>query len=281
MIAIHSGIQLAAEQHLQADLPQPTKYIIACDSKTAIQAVSNPSRRRSGQQIIRAIHNLAHFYQESLDIQFQLQWIPSYSKIPGNDIADREAKQATRELRGHSFGSTVRAQRQATEQTILREWRKDWRSSTTGQHPRCVDSATPGPHVRNLYDNLPRGRANLLAQLRTGHCWLKSYRKKIGYIDDDKCDCGDAETVEHVLVECPLLRQLRATLQRKIGSKVKTMSAMLGGKPSAPPTRSANRPDTMNTPNKKEDWRITSAELNAVLDFAEESQRFMRKDADI
>ena len=96
---------------------------------------------------------------------------------------------------------------------------------------------------------------------------------KIGYIDDDKCECGEPETVEHVLMECPLLQQLRTTLHNKIGDKSKSLSSMLGGRPQSQP-----QPQSAPSNNNKEHWRITPTELNAVLDFAEDSQRFARKE---
>jgi hypothetical protein len=157
-------------------------------------------------------------------------------------------------------------------------------------------------HTRHLYDNLPRSRVDLLAQLRTGHCWLKSYRKKIDCAEEDKCECGEAaETVEHVLVECSLFQNLRNTLRQKIGSKVESLSATLGGKLQPFTARRSSRTNNgdkashttdvtvtdteasnKNDNSKKEKWRFSSTELNAVLDFAEESQRFTpREDATV
>lgn len=59
-------------------------------------------------------------------------------------------------------------------------------------------------------------RTYLLTQLRTGHNWLSSYRKKIGYSEDDRCECGAQETVAHVLLDYPRLRELWAELRRKV-----------------------------------------------------------------
>lgn len=103
---------------------------------------------------------------------------------------------------------------------------------------------------------------------------------KIGHIDDDKCECGEPETVEHVLTECPLLQQLRSTLHNKIGDKSRSLPLMLGGRPQPQPQPQGPLPQLqpVSPNNNKEHWRITSTELNAVLDFAEDSQRFARKE---
>ncbi|KAH0364989.1 hypothetical protein KCU65_g6397, partial [Aureobasidium melanogenum] len=228
-------------------------------------------------------------------MQFKLQWIPSHNKIPRDETADKLAKQATAKLRNHDFSRLLSAQRQQAQQESLKQWRTEWRNCTNGQHLRDIDTALPDPHTRHLYGNLPRSRVSLLAQLRTDYCWLKFYRKKIGYAEEDKCECGEA--TETVLVECSLLQNLRSTLRQKIGSKVESLSAMLGGKPqtftAGRSSRTNNGNNASHTTNvtvtnteasnrngnsKKEKLRINSTELNAVLDFAEESQRFTPKE---
>jgi hypothetical protein len=60
-----------------------------------------------------------------------------------------------------------------------------------------MDSTLPAAYTRKLYGNLPRGRAYLLTQLRTGHNWLSTFRNAIGFRDDDHCACGAQETVTH------------------------------------------------------------------------------------
>ena len=51
---------------------------------------------------------------------------------------------------------------------------------------------------------------------------------------------------------------------------------MLGGRPQIQPQPQIQS-QALPTSSNKEHWKITSTELNAVLDFAEDSQRFARK----
>jgi ribonuclease HI len=124
MIVIQCGLQLAAEQHIQATdtSPPQAQYTIACDSKAALQAISKLSRRAAVQQLARTIHNTAHSFQESLNMQFELQWIPSHNKIPGDETADKLAKQAIAKLRNHDFSRLLSAQRQQAQQESLEQW---------------------------------------------------------------------------------------------------------------------------------------------------------------
>ena len=123
-----------------------------------------------------------------------------------------------------------------------------------------MDGALPARHTRKLYGNLPRNRAYLLTQLRTGHNWLSTYAKRLGFRDDDRCECGAQETVNHVLLECPNLRDLRTELRRNVGDAMNSVSSLLGGSNEG----ERGEPDTVSR----------AKTVQAVLDFAEASQRF-------
>jgi hypothetical protein len=58
---------------------------------------------------------------------------------------------------------------------------------------------------------------------------LSSYRKNIGYSDDEYCTCGAQETVTYVLVDCPNLRETRRELRREVGDVFNSISSLLGG----------------------------------------------------
>ncbi|OQD66262.1 hypothetical protein PENANT_c359G11244, partial [Penicillium antarcticum] len=76
----------------------------------------------------------------------------------------------------------------------------------------------------------------LTAPYRRGHNWLSNYRKEIGYSEHDRCECGAQETVAHIV------------------------SSLLGGSNEG----DKGKPDTVSR----------AKTVQAVLDFAEASQRF-------
>jgi hypothetical protein len=131
------------------------------------------------------------------------------------------------------------------------------RSSNKGSHLRKIDGAIPATYTRRLYGNLPRNRAYLLTQLRTGHSWLSTDAKSFGFRGDDLCVCGAQETVTDVLVDCPDLRDIRRELRRDVGDAFSSVSSLLGGS-------TEGKPDTVSSPKT----------VKTVLDFAEASQRF-------
>jgi hypothetical protein len=167
---------------------------------------------------------------------------------PGNDIADQLAKEAISSNQTHSFQYLVKREKRFYQDRIITEWENEWKALTKGRHLRQIDTKLPSKHTRQLYDSLPRNRAYLLTQLRSGHSWLAGHAKLHRFRGDDKCICGGKETVVHVLVDCPKLRDLRQKLRDKIGNNFNSISSMLGGK--------------------------SKEVVDAVLDFAEASGRF-------
>ena len=63
-----------------------TDTVICTDSKSLLQAIQNYSPELS------EIHDLL----SSLVGRMTLQWVPSHSNIPGNELADKAAKDATK-----------------------------------------------------------------------------------------------------------------------------------------------------------------------------------------
>ena len=59
------------------------------------------------------------------------------------------------------------------------------------------------------------------SRLGLGHCGLRS-----GKHPDGKCECGDSETVKHVLLQCKIYSKQRKTLFRKLGTDGETVFNM-------------------------------------------------------
>lgn len=135
--------------------------------------------------------------------------------------------------------------------------------SGTGAHLRQIDNTLPAKYTRRLYGSLPRNRAYLLTQLRTGHSWLSTYAKAFRFRDDDLCVCGERVSVYHVLLDCPQLRELRRELRFKIGDAFNSISTLLGG--------------SGEDGRGKIDSASRTKTVEAVLDFAEASQRFQSR----
>ena len=225
---------------------------------SALQAIQNPGNK-SGQQIIHTILRTAT-NTKTHGIAVRLLWVPGHCDEPGNDTADRLAKEAAIPGQTHPFSPLLSRERAHIRNDIYAQWESEWKESRNGSHLRKIDNALPAKYTRQLYGNLPRNRAYLLTQLRTGHCWLSTYAKLFRHRDDDRCVCGARESVIHVLLDCPALRHLRRELREKVGDAFNNLSTLLGvGGPRGGDT--APRAKT----------------VEAILDFAEASQRFQSR----
>ncbi|KAI3014160.1 hypothetical protein CBS147347_11515 [Aspergillus niger] len=245
-------------QQRRAGQKRARTVTILSDSTSALLAIQKPGSK-SGQQIIYAILQAAK-NTRTHGVTIRLQWVPGHSEILGNDTADRLAKEAAIPGKTHPFSPLLSRERAYIRHGILTQWEKEWKESRDGGHLRKIDNTLPAKYTRRLYGALPRNRAYLLTQIRSGHCWLSTYGKLFGFRDDDRCLCGGRESIIHVLLDCPLLRDLRRELRAKVGDALNSMSVLLGGSCQEGGSRVSNASRTKT--------------VEAVLDFAEASQRF-------
>jgi len=98
-----------------------------------------------------------------------------------------------------------------------------------GKYTWKLDGALPGKHTRKLYDSLDRQQAAVLVQARTGHNHLIAYRARIRAAESALCSCGKgADTVQHLLLWCPIWKEQREALEKKAVRRWGDMSFLRG-----------------------------------------------------
>ena len=181
--------------------PQVSKAAICTDSLSLLQAMSNQSLCTS---------KVRHELQKN-NADILLKWVPGHKDIPGNEMADQEAKAATKvpeenpPLGIEKSRITYGAARSCIKSEIKDEEIK---------HPRI---AAAYEHISQKRDTLITNRrdAALLAQLRTGHCIkLAAYRHRINPEESANCNLCEEEDqdLEHWLLRCPGTLAIRQTL---------------------------------------------------------------------
>jgi ribonuclease HI len=159
-----------------------------------------------------------------------IQWIPGHSKIPGNDLADELAKQATLIPGPHrptSFGSIC---------TKIRGLTRD----PPGGICHATNSTRDPPPIhersREVYRCLSkdkerqvssRSEQTLLAKLRSGHhTSLQEYKNRIDKVTDPICPlCREEEhTLEHWFTKCPATENQRRKLFGEDNGKLECLT---------------------------------------------------------
>jgi len=147
----------------------------------------------------------------STNFTIHVQWIPSHIGLPGNTLADSEAK------RGFTLSqSSVLIDLASAKAQIPRTGQQEF-------HTRYLADPHSATHCTLIGEVSPqfqwrlgwsRSECITVAQLRTGHSpLLASYLHRIGRQQSPLCpQCGgDDETAQHLLLCCPTYMQARTS----------------------------------------------------------------------
>lgn len=179
----------------------PAKTVIICTDSLSVHAGLKNDSWKDAQDWIRKIKLQAR----RLDSQVTILWVPSHCGVEGNEEADRLAELGTK-LDQSEIPVT-----QAISNAKIR--RGKWKVVHERAKRIFQDKRKPNLKVEKLW---PRRVQSLFSRLRSGHAKeLRQYLYKIDVEDDPFCICGEEESIEHVLCECPLLEATRRKVMQE------------------------------------------------------------------
>ena len=192
-------------------------FQIYSDNQAAIYRLKTLSDRPGQECQIRT--GLATELAIRKGASITINWVPGHTNVPGNELADSLAKEATELVPDSNktsyahLGSTIRVTRLREWQTVLDQYDK-----LPSQNPATYKKQFPWKLGSKIL--LPLGTKRQLAsafyQLKLGHGYLKSYLHRLGHSESDLCQCGKRETAEHLLLRCKILAAARSRLRDRL-----------------------------------------------------------------
>jgi ribonuclease HI len=162
-----------------------------------------------------------------------INWVPGHTDIIGNETADSLAKEATKldpikdETSFAVLGLKIKAIASQEWLQVLSKYREQ--TLKTAKSSTYTSTFFPWKISRKL--QLPlgvkRGLASSFYQLKLGHGYIKTYLYRLKHTTNNKCQCGQKETVDHLLLGCKKLKAARKQLSDKLGTRVLTLPLLL------------------------------------------------------
>jgi len=84
---------------------------------------------------------------------------------------------------------------------VTSRWREDWQYATVVNSTLVVD-----PTIRLPGFDLHHRQWSLLNRFRTGQGHCNACHKKLGFNDNELCECGEIQTMSHIVNSCPLTK---------------------------------------------------------------------------
>lgn len=235
ILSIMSAELFAIWMALQWVEAQPDNgiYALFTDSLSSIMLLQNESHSSRGvyKALIMPIVARLNSNQQRVTIL----WIPSHRGILGNEAVDKVAKEATR-LQIITIPHLTRMDGRALfEQWLHNKWKSLWEET--------VQAGRAGLHIAHVkqsighwpWASIPGNRRleTALARLRIGHSGLRANLFRFGLYWSPLCDCGQVETVAHMLLSCTLHQPQRGVFRTKLQAlRVPfTFCNILGGGP--------------------------------------------------
>jgi ribonuclease HI len=217
-VGVLLGLELMKQQR---NIRNVTMYI---DSQAVIQAATS-NKPAPGHYLLDEAHKQYRIVRKMRgNMDMIVRWSPGHSGIPGNEAADKAAREAaegnTTTMRHlprllkdglpHSRSAARQTDRQSSKEMAAALWKR----STRYERINYLVPDLPRQSYFTAIAKLSRKHTSIITQIITGHIPLARHLHRINKADSPICPCchEHEETVAHFVLHCPTHRTARTTL---------------------------------------------------------------------
>ena len=185
-------------------LSEFNKYVIYTDSKSAIDCLL---QFEPSHPIAKQIQSSIHQILTRRNTRIEVCWVPSHVGIPGNEFADKAAKEAAASppTAAHVPAADFIPHLKMMSRS---KWQREWDSLNTPN--KLKEIKTDVTEWKSAYGE-NRSEEVTITRLRIGHTNIThSYLMTNPSGPIPQCGpCGATLTVKHMLAECPRMKAIR------------------------------------------------------------------------
>lgn len=171
-------------------------YLLHTDSQSSLQALQDIF---STNALIQEMHQLLTDLMKQ-GRKITLMWIPSHQGIPGNELADAAAKEATR-LPLHVPTSIPHIDAiKYISRKLHNHWQTSWKESSSSK----LHEVTQHSRMKYPLQNFKRQDQVIITRLRVGHTKITHSYLLDRTLPPTCTNCHSKISVRHIISECPL-----------------------------------------------------------------------------
>jgi ribonuclease HI len=224
LFAIAEALKLANRQLIGNK--QTNTIQIYTDSSAALRRMqdANPGPR---QGITKTIVERERILRHA-GWKIEYHWVPGHSKVEGNEVADKAAKDAAQNLRTQGTTHLTRKERYTSlphlhRTTKEKKWSdtKSWLKESINNRPNYIPPRQQKPDPTTMAT--PKRLASRYYQLKMGHVITGEHLKRINSTNDDRCwwcNNGERQAVKHLIKDCHKWRKEREKLKKEINTAI-------------------------------------------------------------